>query len=280
MPDPGVHREHAYAKLTRNLRVLGRALGGLHALEAEMITLDLCDDLEITPRSGSASEVEVVDEVRWRGFKDSLGGSPVVVPADGTNLVARALVAVGRSAAVRLTKRIPAGGGLGGGSADAGAVLRWAGVTEVAVASSLGSDVPFCVAGGRALVSGAGEAVEPMPFELVHVVLVTPRFGVSTAAVYGRWDDIGGPRSESGNDLAPAALLVDPRLEWWRSFLASVAGRDPVLAGSGSTWFFECGSAAAAVALADQIAVGVGDAGTRAFVHACRSIPSATVSAD
>ena len=74
--------------------------------------------------------------------------------------MARALDACGRRAAVRLTKRIPVGGGLGGGSADAAAVLRWAGCADVSVAADLGADVPFCVAGGRARVEGIGERVD------------------------------------------------------------------------------------------------------------------------
>ena len=76
---------------------------------------------------------------------------------------ARALAAVGRRAHVRLDKRIPVGAGLGGGSADAAAVLRWAGCDDLAVAASLGADVPFCLVGGRARVTGIGEVVEPLP---------------------------------------------------------------------------------------------------------------------
>ena len=64
---------------------------------------------------------------------------------------------------MRLEKRIPSGAGLGGGSADAAAVLRWAGVTDLEVAARLGADVPFCLVGGRARVTGVGEAVAPLP---------------------------------------------------------------------------------------------------------------------
>src|SRR5262249_60460952 len=79
------------------------------------------------------------------------------VPADDTNLVRRALRAVHRTARVHVDKHIPQGAGLGGGSADAAAVLRWAGCHDVAIAASLGADVPFCVVGGRARVRGIGE---------------------------------------------------------------------------------------------------------------------------
>src|SRR5207302_2726971 len=103
---------------------------------------------------------------------------------------ARALATVGRRARVRLFKEIPAGAGLGGGSADAAAVLRWAGCDDLAAAARLGADVPFCLVGGRARVRGAGEEVSPLPFEDVagrSYTLLTPPFGVSTAAVYREW---------------------------------------------------------------------------------------------
>jgi 4-diphosphocytidyl-2-C-methyl-D-erythritol kinase len=138
---------------------------------------------------------------------------------------------------VRLRKRIPVGGGLGGGSSDAAAVLRWAGVTDLALAASLGADVPFCLRGGRAVVTGIGEVVDPLPFVEGEFTLLTPPFGVSTPAVYQAWDELGGPRADGPNDLEPAALVVEPRLGEWRDRLAAATGASPVLAGSGSTWF-------------------------------------------
>jgi 4-diphosphocytidyl-2-C-methyl-D-erythritol kinase len=220
--DGGVQR--ALAKLTRSLRVVGVRGDGLHLLEAEMVTLDLADTLTFEPGDG----LEVVGPA---------GGS--AVPGNEANLVWRALAAVGRTAHVRLEKRIPAGAGLGGGSADAAAVLRWAGVSDPVVACALGADVPFCVVGGRALVSGVGEVVEPMEFEHRAFVLLTPPFGVSTAAVYRAWDELGGPAADGPNDLETPALAVEPRLDRWRDALGDLTGRAPVLAGSGSTWFVE-----------------------------------------
>jgi len=160
------------------------------------------------------------------------------VPTDAGNLIHRALVATGRAAAVHVDKRIPAGGGLGGGSADAAAVLRWAGCADVALAARLGADIPFCLAGvARARVRGIGELVDPLPFAARAFTLVLPPFGVSTPAVYRAWDDLGGPRAHGPNDLEPAALAVEPRLVTWRDRIAEAAGVAPVLAGSGSTWF-------------------------------------------
>ncbi len=212
----------APAKLTLSLRVTGVRDDGYHLIDAEMVSLDLVDTLTISPGDGLVVEA---------------AGSGLAVPATDDNLVRRALAAVGRRAQVYLHKRIPAGGGLGGGSADAAAVLRWAGVTDLSLAATLGADVPFCVRGGRARVTGVGEGLEALPNRDASYTLVVPPFGCATPAVYGAWDEMGGPESPSGNDLEPAALRVEPRLAQWRDALGEATGEAPVLAGSGSTWF-------------------------------------------
>jgi 4-diphosphocytidyl-2-C-methyl-D-erythritol kinase len=216
----------APAKLTRTLRVTGVRPDGFHLIEAEMVSIDLVDELLI---DASGTGLAIVDEV----------GRGLPVPADDSNLVIRALALAGRQAHVTLTKRIPAGGGLGGGSADAAAVLRWAGVTDPMLAAELGADVAFCLIGGRAAVSGIGERIEALPFEARTMTLLTPPFGCSTPAVYRAWDELGGPRAAGANDLEPAALRVEPRLAEWRDRLGDATGSVPVLAGSGSTWFVE-----------------------------------------
>jgi 4-diphosphocytidyl-2-C-methyl-D-erythritol kinase len=213
----------APAKLTLSLRVTGVRDDGYHLIDAEMVTLDLADELAFADGDG----LEIV------------GGAGLPVVADDDNLVRRALRAVGRTAHVTLTKRIPAGGGLGGGSADAAAVLRWAGCDDLAIAASLGADVPFCLRGGRARVSGIGDVLEPLPAVQATFTLLTPPFGVSTVAVYREWDRMGGPSGDGPNDLEPAALAVEPRLAEWRDRLGDATGVTPVLAGSGSTWFVE-----------------------------------------
>jgi 4-diphosphocytidyl-2-C-methyl-D-erythritol kinase len=213
----------APAKLTLWLRVTGVRGDGYHLIDAEMVSLDLADELAFSEGSG----LEVV-EGHDLGFVD---------PHD--NLVGRALVAVGLDAHVRLRKRIPAGGGLGGGSSNAAAVLRWAGCDDLDLAASLGADVPFCLRGGRARVTGIGEVLEPLPFVERTVTLSMPPFGCPTPAVYAAWDELGGPTADGPNDLEPAALRVEPRLARWRDELGDATGATPVLAGSGSTWFVE-----------------------------------------
>ena len=113
---------------------------------------------------------------------------------------------------MHVDKRIPHGGGLGGGSADAAAVLRWAGFDDLVAASRLGADIPFCMVGGRARVRGIGEIVEPTWFQPLEVTLVVPPLHVSTPAVYRAWDELGGPTADGPNDLEPAALVVEPAL--------------------------------------------------------------------
>lgn len=211
----------ARAKLTVSLRVTGVRPDGLHLIDAEMVSLDLHDTLTFSAGDG----LEVV-------------GAPGA-PVDEDNLVRKALRTVGRRARVRVHKRIPAGAGLGGGSADAAAVFRWAGVDDLDLAASVGADVAFCVVGGRARVTGIGERVAPLPFAARTYTLLTPPLFCSTPAVYRAWDELGGPTGDHGNDLEPAALAVEPRLAEWRDRLEGATGQRPRLAGSGSTWFVE-----------------------------------------
>ncbi|HEY3811178.1 MAG TPA: 4-(cytidine 5'-diphospho)-2-C-methyl-D-erythritol kinase [Acidimicrobiales bacterium] len=214
----------ARAKLTLSLRITGVRPDGYHLLDAEMVTLDLADELEFGPGDG----LEI------------LGANGAAVPEGEGNLVRQALAAAGRRAFVRLHKRIPPGAGLGGGSADAAAVLRWAGIGAPDVAAALGADVPFCLAGGRARVRGIGEQVEPLPFDEVAgrpYTLLTPPVAVSTPLVYRAWDRLGGPSAAGPNDLEPAALDAAPELARWRDQLGDATGQTPLLAGSGGTWF-------------------------------------------
>jgi 4-diphosphocytidyl-2-C-methyl-D-erythritol kinase len=229
----------APAKLTLELRITGVRADGYHLIDAEMATLELHDVITIGPGDSLAA----------------IGPFAPGVPTDDSNLVRGALRLAGRHAAVVIDKRIPHGGGLGGGSADAAAVLRWARVDDLVAASGLGADVPFCLVGGRARVRGIGEIVEPMEPVLEDITLVIPPFGCSTPAVYRAWDALGGPRSDTGNDLEAAALTVEPRLVAWRERIIEATGAVPTLAGSGATWFLRGAHPAAAGAIRDATVV-------------------------
>lgn len=215
----------APAKLTISLRVTGVRDDGYHLIDAEMVMLDFGDVLTVD-EGGDGLDVE-----------DAATG--LAIGADSENLVSQALRLVGRHAHVRLEKAIPAGAGLGGGSSDAAAILRWTGFDDLEAATSLGADVPFCVVGGRARVRGIGEIIEPLAHEDRTLTLLTPPMGCSTPAVYKEWDLMGGPIADGPNDLEPAALAVEPGLARYRDLLGDATGQQPRLAGSGSTWFVE-----------------------------------------
>lgn len=213
----------APAKLTISLKMTGIRADGMHLIDAEMVTLDLFDTLEVDPEGDGLTVI---------GGGEDIQTGP-------SNLVNQALALVGRTAGVSLTKRIPSQAGLGGGSSDAGAILRWAGFDDLGAAAGIGADVAFCTVGGRARVFGIGEIIEPLEFIERTFTVVTPPIACSTPAVYRVWDDLGGPSHSSGNDLEPAALVVAPELATWRDELWEAAGTRPMLAGSGSTWFVD-----------------------------------------
>ncbi|MGQ0432056.1 MAG: 4-(cytidine 5'-diphospho)-2-C-methyl-D-erythritol kinase [Microthrixaceae bacterium] len=212
----------APAKLTCSLRITGVRADGYHLIDAEMVSIDLVDTLRFTDGDGLVLIDAAPD-----------------VPADSANLVRQALALVGKTARVELTKRIPTGAGLGGGSADAAAVLRWAGVHDLEVAARLGADVPFCVRGGRARVTGVGEEVEALPYVARTFTLLMPPLHCATPEIYRTWDDLGGPTADGSNDLEPAVLAAAPAMAGWRYRLGEATGEVPMLAGSGSTWFVE-----------------------------------------
>jgi 4-diphosphocytidyl-2-C-methyl-D-erythritol kinase len=251
----------AHAKLTLGLRITGTRADGYHLIDAEMVSLDLHDVITLTP-GGSGITAS-------GPFSDG-------VPLDGSNLVARAirLADTGRDVGVHLDKRIPHGGGLGGGSTDAATVLRWCGFGSAASdldrASRLGADIPFCLVGGRARVRGIGEVIDALPHVDRVVTLVIPPLAVSTPAAYRAWDELGGPRADGPNDLEPAAIAVEPALRRWRELIRERAGTTPVLAGSGATWFVD---GERANALADLV-----DEGARVVV--ARTVPMDVATGD
>jgi 4-diphosphocytidyl-2-C-methyl-D-erythritol kinase len=239
----------APAKLTLSLRITGRRDDGYHLIDAEMVSLDLHDTVVIDPRRVGLSV----------GGRYAIG-----VPLDASNLVTRALALVGRRAHVTIEKRIPHGGGLGGGSSDAAAVLRWGGITDPTLAAGIGADVAFCLVGGRARVRGIGDIVDPLPYVEHAVTLVVPPLAVSTPAAYRAWDDLGGPHASGPNDLEPAAIAVAPELARWRDRIGDLCGAQPVLAGSGATWFV--------LGQHDQALAELNDEG--AMVVAARTMPA------
>jgi 4-diphosphocytidyl-2-C-methyl-D-erythritol kinase len=216
----------AHAKLTWNLEVLGRREDGLHDLRSEMTTISLHDVLFVDDH---ADHLEVLSPFSTE------------IVTDERNLIVRALRLVGRRAGVRVEKSIPVGGGLGGGSADAAAILRWAGGVPNDVAVTLGGDVPFCQRGGRALVEGIGERLTDLDFEERDLTLIVPDFGVSTSACYRAYDEMraDGWSPTGPNHLEEPAGRVEPRMATTLAWLRAELGTPVQLAGSGSSMFVE-----------------------------------------
>ena len=166
----------APAKLTLSLRVTGVRAGRLPPARAEMVTLE--PGRRARPHRGRP---RVWPSVAEPGTRAGGLGDP------GDNLISRALVACGRVASVHLTKRIPLGGGLGGGSADAAAVLRWAGVRRPRRwRRALGADVPFCVVGRPGPGRRRGRSRHAAALRASRTTCcVLPPFGVDTARCTG-----------------------------------------------------------------------------------------------
>lgn len=202
-PFPGPANLSAPAKLTLSLRITGTRGDGFHLLESEMVTVDLMDTLRVEEGDGLTMAIE----------SSAAGWPPTPISVGPDNLVARALAAAGRTAQVHVVKRIPPGAGLGGGSADAAAILRWAGCAEGDLAVGLGADVPFCLVGGRALVRGVGQEVEALPHIDRRFTLLLVPFGVETGAVYRAWDE----RGSRGEGLRPASTATTWKRRRWLS---------------------------------------------------------------
>ncbi|MGE0456809.1 MAG: 4-(cytidine 5'-diphospho)-2-C-methyl-D-erythritol kinase [Bauldia sp.] len=215
-PDPAT-REAARAKLNLALHVLGRRSDGFHDLESLVVFADAGDVLTVeegTPR------LEIDGP-----FAHQLAAEP----SEG-NLVARVaahftvVAGVERGdLRVRLQKNLPVGAGLGGGSADAAAMLRiLAGRAEVPVpgdvlhevAGELGADVPMCLVSEPLLAGGKGERLRTVPgIPALHVVLVWPAVSVSTAMVFRR---LFGPRDPELPTLPAAFASVAEFVRWLR----------------------------------------------------------------
>lgn len=234
----------AFAKVNRSLVVLGKRPDGYHELETVFQAVGLTDRLVF----------EESDALTLRVDDPS-------VPAGPENLVLRAARVLAEAAGVRaraaieLEKRIPAGGGLGGGSSDAAVTLLglnalWGlglSVERLAeLGAAIGSDVPFFLFGGTARGSGRGERIEPLPdLPPRGVVLVMPPFPVATPDVFrslgaADWDGrpgVAGGGVPDRNDLEPAAESLFPQLGAVREALVSVGAEQARLSGSGSTVF-------------------------------------------
>jgi 4-diphosphocytidyl-2-C-methyl-D-erythritol kinase len=284
----------APAKLNLTLAVLGRRPDGFHDLHSVAVPLALGDRLSL-----AVQPVGTADTIHATGFDPGPAADNLVLRAiAAARRIARPL-ALGPDAlpglAARLEKRIPVAAGLGGGSSDAAAALGGAleawdvdvpAVTCREAAARLGSDVPFFLAGGPAVVEGRGERVTALPAptgEPPGVLLVTPALPISTPDVYALVAAAGSRGSgstrlasehlaaelrqgldatalvaragvlASSNDLAASTALLEPRLVPLKRALMRRVGRPVGQSGSGPTLWALYPSLAEAEAAADDL---------------------------
>jgi 4-diphosphocytidyl-2-C-methyl-D-erythritol kinase len=211
----------AHAKLNLSLEVHGLREDGHHEVSTVLQAISLHDLLMVE----RASDTEL-----HGGHPDDL-----VLRAQRALEVAAGLKVPAR---FRLFKRIPVGAGLGGGSSDAAAALH--GLAALygldldlqPLAAELGADVRFFLNGGSALAGGKGDQIHTLPAARDWYAIAWPGFEVSTAAVYRRWDEVGG---DGENELTRAAFAEEPRLQAFASRLPGWR-----MTGSGSAFFMPC----------------------------------------
>ncbi len=248
--------EKAYAKINLGIKIVGRRPDGYHEILSVAQCVDLADVLDF----------ELASSDQLTCSLDSLSTGP-------DNLVCRAVDAFhaqldrpAQSFRIHLKKNIPIGAGLGGGSADAAAALRalnrfydqpFSNADLRQIAATLGSDIPFLVEGGTALMRGRGEILESLSWEgAVFYVLAYPDVEISTAWAYGQ---LGPSLTENSpyfnfivslsggcvdhdrlfevleNDFTPAVERTYPIVAELRSQLDRVGARATLMSGSGST---------------------------------------------
>ena len=285
-------RVPAPAKINLHLRVGPRQADGFHPLLTWMTTIGLFDTLTLVRRP-MVQDQTAASRTGSSHPRFSLSCSDAGLPVDGSNLVTRAAKALAdalvqhgsqvgegltaasstqEEASAFLTKRIPRGAGLGGGSSDAAATLialnrlwklNWPLERLMSIAGDLGSDVPFFLSGNSSVCSGRGEHVRPIdPPAIKWATLITPAFEIATAAVYRRFDEMGLGSDQSlndepdwsawtkcsakklmpllVNDLEPAAFALRPELGELKAKLERELSQVVRMSGSGSSLFLLC----------------------------------------
>lgn len=252
-------QEPAYAKLNLTLDILHKREDGFHEIESIMQQITMCDDVEIDVETGEDWKIEC----DWED-----------IPTDSENLAWKAAGVFYREIGkdpqgitIRITKRIPMGAGLAGGSADAAAVLRALNrhegepftVWELSrLSAKVGSDVPFCVLGGTALAKGRGEKLaQLLPMPQCFYCIAKPEFSVSTPKLYAAWDEVAEPYHPDnngmgraldqqnlmhvagylGNGFEPLVSAEHPEIEEIKQIMTDCGALGAAMTGSGSAVF-------------------------------------------
>lgn len=264
----------ANAKINLSLDIIGRDDRGYHKLRMVMQSISLSDDIELVKTKKPGISISIHDE---------RGAGNGIIPADSNNLMYKAAdelmkhCGINEGIDIRLIKRIPSEAGLGGGSADAAAVLKGmnelyaSGLTDqelMELGLKLGADIPFCIQGGTALAEGIGEKLTAIDNKCrPYVLLIKPKLGMSTPKVYAAYDEMTGLNRDctpgtqpehvdtdglkealiSGdctsmfakikNVLEPPVIREIPLIEQIKSDLISSGAKAAAMTGSGSVVF-------------------------------------------
>ena len=252
-----IGREAAPAKLNLTLHVTGRRADGYHLLDSLVV---FCDIGDVVTLSDGPLALTMTGP-----FAAGLAAEP-------DNLCLRAARLAGRDVAITLEKNLPVASGIGGGSADAAAVLRALG-SAPAGTETLGADVPVCMAGVPTRMRGLGEILDPLPpLPPLHLVLVNPGRGLSTPAVFKVLAQRENPPMpdplprfpdaqtliaflhDCRNDLQDPAIALMPEIADCLAALNAAGAQLARMSGSGATCFGLFADAAAARAAQTAIA--------------------------
>ena len=252
---PGRRSESAPAKINLALHVTGRRADGYHLLDSLVVFTVLGDRVTVAPGPLSLTVT---------------GPFAAGIPGGDDNLCLRAARMVGARAAITLDKHLPPASGIGGGTADAAAVLRALGRTPDRP-EALGADLPACLASRPLRMQGVGEVLTRLALPTLHLALVNPGVEVPTPAVFAgldRRDNPGMPDlppvpdasalldwlRSTRNDLQPAALSIAPVIGDCLAALDAQGAQLSRMSGSGATCFGIFPDAAHAEAAARAVA--------------------------
>lgn len=235
---------YSSAKVNLNLTINREVKEGLHTLSSLMVPISLFDEIQIQEVDGDEDIIE---------FHPSL-----VIKGDSTIekslQLLREVNKFNKNFHIVVSKQIPVEAGLGGGSSNAGSIIKFLSniydleIPDLSViAQNIGSDVPFFIQGVSANVSGYGQTINPINLEEpMHLLIVTPHERLSTGKVFEEFDrqldhqdsdvvihnDI-----EIKNNLLKSALKVEPKLLEYKEYLESVTDHEFFMSGSGTTFF-------------------------------------------
>ena len=238
----------SYAKLNLSLYV-GRPLpSGRHPISSIFQTIDFFDLIEISP--GTATSLEFISE------------SPIPNENTCSKILSELAPILTKEWHIKIKKNIPQGGGLGGGSSNAATLLtaliqleniHLSTNDQARVCSTIGSDVPFFLTTGRALVSGTGEKITPLTKQPGWVVLICPNIHCDTGKIYrmfdtqNTFDDLNERHDYNNhtigyNALLPAAIQCEPELQAVLKECKLHTNQPIYFSGSGSTFYILCNS--------------------------------------